>query len=264
LKSRFLGSDKNIADIAVAAAESDLLILHLLESAGVKVEKAGDGFVVYQHDILHNFLVFNHVIADLMGSVGIYPSREKIHEVRKKFNTEKSFRVLYRGTDYEIVKDFRGPKKFLAARRIEKAGDAVWSSCILIKGDTVAVKYGDKPDPFEIHAAIVEYGEFELKKEDQSHIFIDVTDYDLIEIRSVLPGDRIVCGKMDRKIKRIMIDNKCSLSEKKSLPLFVGKGEILAAGFGLVERGQSRIADMVMVTKGSKKILDINRVCAEN
>ena len=263
LQSRFPETERNISGLASAAAESDSLILYLLGYSGVKVEMAGDGFIIHWHELLKNALVFNHVIAALMGRVGINPSGEKIQEVRKRFNTEKSLNILYYGKEYELVKDFRRSEKILVARKMTQKRDFVWHSRILLQKG-VEIESDGNTNPFEINSAFVGFDAFTLKKSDKDHIFIDVTDIEMIEIRSFLPGDRIRCGHMDRKLKRIMIDNKCSSAEKKSVPLFVSNDEILAVGFGFVQRGSHRIADKVMVGQGSKKILDIYRICAEN
>ena len=200
-----------------------------------------------------------------MPGVRIFPSGDKVMEVRKRFNSGKSLQVLYRGKDYEIVKDFRGKEKFIAARKIVHTGDFVWRLRIVIRGDDVMIESDDESaNPFEINVAIAVFDDFELHKDDKNHIFLDVTDVETIEIRSFLPGDRVRSGNMDRKLKKIMIDNKCSDSEKKSVPLFVVNGKILSAGFGFVQRGSHRIADIARVSRGSKKILDIYRICAES
>jgi tRNA(Ile)-lysidine synthase len=265
LRSKFSGSDRNIADIAYAACETGSLILYLLDSFGVKIEKVGGSFVVYSHELLQNHLVFNHIIADLMGHAGIYPSGEKIKEVRKKFGTAKSLCVLYRGKDFEIVKDFRGKNKYIAARRIERRIDSVWSSRIIVNDNSVGIEAdAGFTNPFEIKAGIIAFEEFESRKYDPNHIFIDIRDNETIQIRSFTAGDRMKSGGMDRKLKKMMIDNKCSIEDKKKVPIFVSNGEILAAGFGFIQRGSNRVADRSMIGQGSKKILDICRICAEN
>jgi tRNA(Ile)-lysidine synthetase-like protein len=263
IETRFPRAVSSVSDCSSAAGDHIDLVETLLRHAGIGIQRNVSGCGVSYHELLEDANVFNYIAAELLKETGQFASGEKLSEMRKRFLSVRSRIVLYESPDCEIVSDRRSGTPGIFARRKNQAENdlsvGIWSAEIMVGEQDVTVK--DEKSVFPIRAELV--SPESVKDDDFASpdvLFIDVSCVDRIDIRSVRHGDRMVCSGISRKLKNLMIDNKCSPDEKKAVPLLVSKGEIIAAGFGFVRRGNSRIADEYMVTGASKKVLALHRV----
>jgi tRNA(Ile)-lysidine synthase len=262
LKTVFARADQCISDISSAARSNNKTVHTLMKHAGLDIQYSESYVKVINHSLLLDEDIFSVVISDIIHYFSLYCSAKKISEIRKRFLSNKKRIVIYNHPKCEIIKDFRDGKGFIYATIPQNLTPTRWDLSIIYKNENVEIKGSEMS--FPLRACVLDFENVQNHLKENDAIYVSIDRDCVINVRSKKSGDAIVCGGKKRTLKDMMIDNKCSMFEKKTLPVFEIDSEIVAVGFGLIERGMNRISDNRRVGVWSKKVLAITRHVSEN
>lgn len=267
VETKFPQAVASVAECSAAALESRHLIEALLKHAGIEWRQHDRVSEITYHPLLQEDAVFNYIMAEMLRRSGQFVSGEKLSEMRKRFLSDKNRIVLYDSPECEIVSDLRPDCMRLYAENKtdctnvpdDEMKKSPWSAEIIISGDDAVLTV--ESAPFLLKAEILHPEDVTAINFDFSDVlFLDVSCVDILRIRNSAHGDRILCGGGTKKLKKMMIDNKCTLAEKRQIPVIVSGDEIAAVGFGMIKRGMTRISDRFKVSAESKKVLALHRL----
>jgi tRNA(Ile)-lysidine synthase len=262
IKTVFPRVDQCISDLSSAARNNQKTIHTLMKHAGLEIQYSESFVKLNNHSLLLDENVFSVVVSDILNYFSLYCSVKKISEIRKRFLSNKKWMVMYNHPKCEIIKDFRDENGFIYATFPDSRTPNKWDLSIIYKNGNVEIIGSEQYFPITVSVIDSEKVQKHLKENDTIYVSIDRDC--IIKVRSKKSGDMITCDSKNRKLKDMMIDNKCSMFEKKILPVFEIDSEIIAVGFGLIERGMNRITDGRRVGVRSKKVLAITRHVPEN
>jgi tRNA(Ile)-lysidine synthase len=262
LKKMFPRAEQCIADVSSAARSNTATIRKLMHHSGIDIQYSESSVKVSHHPLLNDENIFSVIISDIFQYFSIYGSVKKIAEIRKRFLSSKTLMTIYNHPQCEIIKDFRSENGFIYATIPSERTPTKWDVSIVYKNEIISIDGTDMSFPIEAHIADFETVKKTLK--DNDALYVNIERDCIIRVRSKKSGDMIVCDGKNRKLKDLMIDNKCSSYEKKTLPVFECNSEIIAVGFGMIGRGMNRVSDSHRVGARSKKVLAITWHVSEN
>lgn len=240
-------------------------LIHLQKQAQDAVQSINDmmnmlypGFIHYQTDyvkvqekaIAHSEYIFKFYCAYIISNyLKTFVDSDILDALYKARSSNKKNITLFEGKGIYIYRRCYSTTSFLIfCSNPLNLGDSNYEYKLHV-GETVAIKQAG----ITVQCAITESQDMQSSL--SSAIVLRYTGYDHIVIRNKRTGDAIVRKTGKRTLKRLYIDYKLTLEQKKMVPLIVIDNQIAGVLFDVTYTGKAEISQPFLPVAGQKMLV---------
>jgi len=262
IERRFPDAEKSVAKFAGHADNIYSTYHNYLRNKISSIEDSDRTIIKYDQTIPIDELI--DYIADVVRSrYSSFINTKILDEIKKNILSEKLNCEIYQNNSVKISKNSKNgitnilleTNSFNIVNYSITNKDIAGNTTLLLINDT------EKPTTWKnigLKCEIISMQQFKSFI-DPKIIYLDISDNPEILIRSRIDGDKILINGQHRRLKKVYIDRKIALHNKKNIPVFLINNEVSAVGFSFFECGKNMTSDKFLVKSDTKKILAISK-----